>query len=259
MFIKSFVNLFVFVASTFFDSSFNLFQQLHVLPLFETVFLFKIISLSSKYVFFTKTTISFLPAHFAGANLVAKVSAVNLLNSWVVIYWWLLLEWLLLGWLFLGLLLLVGGYFDGFQQVKINGHFTDFRQVKNWSYSKTLLGKTGYLSNFLCYLSTSPTLHPGFSDLWRFPPALQSIPTTFGCLFSWLFSHPVFWFTPLSQHSHLGYLWLPTSHCLAPVLLTGHHAIPVITKCFPPNPYLGKQRISLVVATILSICLWLDT
>ena len=51
-------------------------------------------------------------------------------------------------------------------------------------------------------------------------------------------------FFPLSQHSQFSYLWLPTPHCAALVWLTGHHAMPVVTKCFPPNPYLGKGRIS---------------
>ena len=53
-----------------------------------------------------------------------------------------------------------------------------------------------------------------------------------------------------------------TPHCAAPVWLTGHYTVPLVTRCFPPNPYLGKQRISLGVAIILSICLcshtWLD-
>ena len=53
--------------------------------------------------------------------------------------------------------------------------------------------------------------------------------------FSWLFRHPVFWFTLLSQHSQLGCLWLPTPHCAAPVWLTGHHAMPAVTRCLPPR------------------------
>ena len=73
--------------------------------------------------------------------------------------------------------------------------------------------------------------------------------------FSWLFRHPVFWFTLLSQHSQLGYLWLPVPHCKAPVWPTWHHAMPAVTRCFLPNPCLGKQRISIWVAIILSICL----
>ena len=36
---------------------------------------------------------------------------------------------------------------------------------------------------------------------------------------------------------------------------TGRQSMPLVTKCFPPNPYLGKQRISPGVTTILSMCL----
>ena len=73
--IKSFVNLFVDIALTFFDRSFNSF-------LFEVTGL----SFSSKLVFFTKSAISFLLAKCARFNLKSKISAVNLLNSGVVIY-----------------------------------------------------------------------------------------------------------------------------------------------------------------------------
>ena len=54
-------------------------------------FLFKFFSLSAKSFFFTKLAISFLLAKFACANLEAKSSDVNVLNSYVVIY---LLLWL---------------------------------------------------------------------------------------------------------------------------------------------------------------------
>ena len=50
----------------------------------------------------------------------------------------------------------------------------------------------------------------------------------------WLPKHPVFLIHPL--HSQLGRLWLPTPHCAAPVWLTGRHAIPLVTRCFPPYP-----------------------
>ena len=33
----------------------------------------------------------------------------------------------------------------------------------------------------------SPALHPGFSDPWRSPPALSSTPTTFDCLFFFIY------------------------------------------------------------------------
>ena len=35
---------------------------------------------------------------------------------------------------------------------------------------------------------------------------------------------------PLTQS---GYLWLPTPHCAAPVLVAGRHATPEVTRCFP--------------------------
>ena len=58
---KSFVNPFVDIALTFFESSFN-------------SFLFK-------SVFFTKLAISFLLNNFACANLAVKLFAINLLKS----------------------------------------------------------------------------------------------------------------------------------------------------------------------------------
>ena len=59
---------------SFFYSSLNSF-------LFAVTFLFKFFSLSSKPVFFTKLAISFLLVKLAYANLAAKLSEVNLLNS----------------------------------------------------------------------------------------------------------------------------------------------------------------------------------
>ena len=44
-----------------------------------------------------------------------------------------------------------------------------------------------------------------------------------------------------------------TTHCPAPMQLTGCHIVPLITWYFPPNPYLGKQIISLGVASILTM------
>ena len=37
------------------------------------------------------------------------------------------------------------------------------------------------------YFAMSPALHPGFSDLWRSPPALSSTPTTFDSLFFFIY------------------------------------------------------------------------
>ena len=67
------------MASFFSDSSFNSF-------LLEVTFLFKFFSLSWKSVFFMKLAISLLFATFACANLVAKFSDADLLNSSVVVY-----------------------------------------------------------------------------------------------------------------------------------------------------------------------------
>ena len=40
---------------------------------------------------------------------------------------------------------------------------------------------------FLGYFTMSLALHPGFSDPWRSPPALSSTPTTFDCLFFFIY------------------------------------------------------------------------
>ena len=56
---------------------FSSFSTITWIVLFELIFLLRLISLSSKSVFVIK---------FACANLAAKLSTVNLLNSGVVIY-----------------------------------------------------------------------------------------------------------------------------------------------------------------------------
>ena len=40
---------------------------------------------------------------------------------------------------------------------------------------------------FLGYFTMSLALHPGFSDPWRSPQALSSTPTTFDCLFFFIY------------------------------------------------------------------------
>ena len=70
----------------FFDSLFNLFSTSTCFGLFEIIFFFEFFSLSSKSIYFTKLAISFLLAKFVCANLAAKLSDVNWLNSWVVIH-----------------------------------------------------------------------------------------------------------------------------------------------------------------------------
>ena len=75
LFVESFLNGFVDIALTFFDSSFN-------------SFLFDVTSFSllSKSVFFTILPISFLLTKFACLSLALKSSTVNLFNCCVVIY-----------------------------------------------------------------------------------------------------------------------------------------------------------------------------
>ena len=68
------------------------------------------------------------------------------------------------------------------------------------------------------YFAMSPALHPGFSDPWRSPPALSSPPTTFDCLFFFIY-HECYgfeWsffthsrFLPYTPSWHFGHI--PTS------------------------------------------------
>ena len=62
------------------------FQQVHLVFYLKYFFLFKFFSLSSKSIFFTKLTISFLLVKFPCANFPVKFSTSNLLNFKVVIY-----------------------------------------------------------------------------------------------------------------------------------------------------------------------------
>ena len=50
------------------------------------------------------------------------------------------------------------------------------------------------------YFAMSPALHPSFSDPWRSPPALSSTPTTFDCLFSFIY------------HECYGFEWMFCTH-----------------------------------------------
>ena len=133
--------------------------------------------------------------------------------------------WLLLGWLLLRWLLLDDCFLDGC--------FLDSCSLDGCSLLMCTLGKSRLVVILL----------------------LCSTPTTFGCLIFFIVQALSFLIHPLSQQSQLGYLLLPTPHCAALVRLTGCHAIPLVTKCFPPKPCLGKQRIFLGVAVILSMCL----
>ena len=51
---------------------------------------------------------------------------------------------------------------------------------------------------------------------------------------------------PLSQHSQLCSPWLPTPNCAALTWLTGCHAMPGVTKCFPSSPYTSPFPTQLV-------------
>ena len=86
LFIKSFVNLFVDIASTFFDSSFNSYSTSVCFVLFELMLLLKLNSVLSKSALFTKLAIPFLLAKIAYSSLAVKFSDHSLLNSGVVIY-----------------------------------------------------------------------------------------------------------------------------------------------------------------------------
>ena len=96
----------------------------------------------------------------------------------------------------------------------------------------------------LAKVSTGSEIYPNY--FW--------LPTFSNCSDVQFFDSPSF-----SKHIQLGYLWLPTSPFATPLLPTGHHVMPTTTKCFPPNPYLEKQIISLGVLIILSTCFWSHT
>ena len=94
----------------------------------------------------------------------------------------------------------------------------------------------------LVKVSTGSEIYPNY--FW--------LPTFCNC--SQFFDSPSF-----SKHIQLGYLWLPTSPFVTPLLPTGHHVMPTATKYFPSNPYLGKQIISLGVPITLSTSFWSHT
>ena len=75
----------------------------------------------------------------------------------------------------------------------------------------------------------------------------------------WQLKHPVFKFIPFLSHSQLRPTGYPSPHCAVLVWIAGWRTTPLVTKCFLHNHYLGKQRISLGVASILSMCLCPNT
>ena len=148
----------------------------------------------------------------------------------------------------------------------IGGYFGNFGQVKNWwvffwlwasrklTPQQTRLEKTGCLSNFLGYLSMPLAHHPGFSYLWRSPPALSSTLTTFGCLLFWYFRHPVFWFTPFpTQSVRLPLVTYPSLSTTSFTYRMLCHASSHLM--FPIQPLPVEQRIPLGVVNILGMCL----
>ena len=145
---------------------------------------------------------------------------------WRMIFEWLLLRYLLLRWLFLRCYKL-------YKLLNKNMIFiASTWLLLTFILNKTPLGETGCLSNPYFLLK--------------------------GCLGIQFFN------LPFSQHSQLGYLWFPTSHCAALVWLMGHHVTLLVTSHFPCNPYLSKQRISLEVAKhpkhvhLLTYLVWLQ-
>ena len=54
-------------------------------------------------------------------------------------------------------------------------------------------------------------------------------------LFTGYLSIQFFNSTPFPKHSQSGHLWYPTTHCAVLASLTGHHAMPLVTKYFSPN------------------------
>ena len=153
-------------------------------------------------------------------------------------YWYfanlgfLLLEWLLLGWTLLRWSL-VGWVI-----------LLTLRKSKIDLTPKLSPRETGCLSNFLGYVSIATgtphwLLRPvNVSTSYEIYPGYFRLPTFVDCSGSRFLIHS------LSQHSQLGYIWLSTPHCTATMWLTGRYATPLVTRWFPPNPCLGKQRIS---------------
>ena len=113
--------------------------------------------------------------------------------------------WLLLRWLLLQWLLL--GWLL-LRWLLLGSLFLTFNP------NKTRLGETGYLGKLFFLLTVCVGIH--------------------------FFDSPTF-----SQHSQSAKLLLPTPHCTALSWLTEHHVIPMVIKCFPPNPYPLKKGIFL--------------
>ena len=53
-------------------------------------------------------------------------------------------------------------------------------------------------------------------------------------------------FSSIPWHGQSGHTCHPAIHCASLAWITECYAAPLVTKYFSPNPYLGKQRISLI-------------
>ena len=131
----------------------------------------------------------------------------------------------------------------------IGGYFGNFGQVKNWwfffltlSKSKTHPTVNSLRKNWMPEQFSRLLVHATGTPPWLLIPVKVSTSSELYTNYFWLStfldcSGIQFFDSSLSQHSQLGYLWLLTPHSLPPVLLTGCYAMPVVTWCFPSNPY----------------------
>ena len=159
---------------------------------------------------------------------------------------WLLLSWLFPEWLLLGWLLL--NCYDLYKIKAVITKLYNNSLKRHWTREQ--------LSGILFHAMVTP--------LWLLRPVKVPISSVLYPDYFWLpnfldcpgiqfFDSLFFW------HSQLGCLCLPTLHCAALVWLRGRYVTSLVTRFFPSNPYLGKQRISLGVTSILSMCLCLHT
>ena len=108
--------------------------------------------------------------------------------------------------------------------------------------------KKNFFKTFLKFLTPKNFINP-YGRNWLLEQPLDFT----GCSSIQFFnSHP------FPEHSQLAHTWHITPHCAVLVWLTWHHATLWVTKRFPPNHCLGKQKISLGVASILRMCLILS-
>ena len=111
-----------------------------------------------------------------------------------------------------------------------NGCFLDGYFLNEWLLLWWLLFRSLLLGRLLLTFNLNKT---PFGNIWRLGNPYFILN---GCLDTLFFYSP-----PFSQHSQLGHLWLPNSHCAAPVWLTERYTTPLVTRCFPPNPYQGSR------------------